>query len=178
MEADLKFKICIFGDFAVGKTALSRRYLTNLFDASTHITLGMEIHLKVLEMAGHTIALQIWDFAGQKRFRYLLPSYARGSFGALFMYDISNRESIKEVEEWLEAYKEGLRGEAEKIPLTLVGGKSDLADVRQVSQNEALNIKVKHGFIDYLECSSKTGENVERIFDELVKKIMKIQGFI
>jgi small GTP-binding protein len=178
LQADLKFKICIFGDFAVGKTALARRYLTNLFDATSRVTLGMEIHVKVIETEGHKIALQIWDFGGQRRFRYLLPTYARGSFGGIFMYDITNKESIADIPEWLAFYNKGLLEEPERVPLLLIGGKLDLTESREVSLNEALNVKVEHKFIDLVECSSKTGENVEQIFEKIVREILKIRGFL
>jgi len=178
MDADIKFKICLFGDFAVGKTTLATRYLTNLFHKNMRITLGMEIHVKDLEVEGKKINLQIWDFGGQRQFRYLLPAYARGAFGSIYMYDITNKESVEEIGPWLEAYHEGLREDDSQVPRLLVGGKADLKDQRQITKKQAKKLKEKYGFWDLMECSSITGENVEEIFSRLVREIMKLRGFL
>ena len=137
----------------------------------------MEIHVKYLEVEGYKIALQIWDFGGEVQFRYLLKNYARGSFGGIFMYDISRMNTTVYVGEWLESFKETIGEEAPDVPILLVGGKSDLTQERSVTKEEANNIKNQNQFYDNLECSAKTGENVEKIFEILIKEILKIRGF-
>ena len=66
------------------------------------MTLGVEFLLKALEVNGETVKLQIWDFAGEERFRFLFPSYIRGANGAIFMYDITNYGSLAHVDNWFE----------------------------------------------------------------------------
>ena len=150
MKEELKFKLCIFGDFAVGKTTLAHRYLTTLFRGTVKVTLGMEIHVKELEMEGHQINLQIWDFGGQRRFKYLLPAYARGSFGGIFMYDISNEDSLTELDDWMDHFYQGLREDISLVPLLLVGGKSDLKMQREVKLEDAKKFQAKYKFIDVI----------------------------
>ncbi|MCK4688545.1 MAG: GTP-binding protein, partial [Candidatus Lokiarchaeota archaeon] len=84
--ADAMFKICIFGDGGVGKTTLVKRYMTGVFKGDSTMTIGVDFHVKKLEINGLNVSLQIWDFAGEDRFRFLLPSYVIGASGGIFMY--------------------------------------------------------------------------------------------
>ena len=174
--SDVLFKICIFGDGGVGKTTLLNRYLTGLFKDDSGITIGVDFHLKKLEMDGKRISLQIWDFAGEDRFRFLLPSYIMGSSGGIFMYDITRYSSLKNFQEWLNVVDTGSVGEPERIPVMMVGSKLDLADRRAVSAQEALELAKSNGLYSYSECSSKTGENVEEIFNEITRVMMRRAG--
>ena len=163
------FKIVLFGDSQTGKTTLAHRFLTNLFKGSISMTLGVDFLLKAIEMDGEKIKLQIWDFAGEERFRFLFPSYIRGANGAIFMYDITNYGSLVHVEEWFEI----LEGEINyKLPLVFVGGKTDLNHLKEVSTKKAMNIAKSKGADGFIECSSKTGENVQKIFDLLTRLIL------
>jgi small GTP-binding protein len=177
-QSDITFKICIFGAGGVGKTTLARRYLTGLYDLSTKITMGAEIHVKYVEVLQYKVVLQIWDFGGEEQFRFLLPTYARGAFGGIFMYDISRIATTINLEEWLDNFKEGLLEGEEDVPILLVGGKLDLEENRTVTDEDALKLKGKYGFFDLIECSSKTGENVEEIFESIVRAILKHRKFI
>ena len=72
------FKLILFGDGGVGKTTLAHRYVTGSFKENSLITIGVEFHVKTLSVDGIPIEIQIWDFAGEERFRFLLPAYAVG----------------------------------------------------------------------------------------------------
>ena len=76
----------IFGDSGTGKTTLTHRFLTNLFKQDISMTLGVDFLSKDVEINGERVKLQIWDFAGEERFRFLFPSYLKGANGAIFMY--------------------------------------------------------------------------------------------
>jgi len=177
VERQIVLKLCIFGDGGVGKTTLSKRYLTGEFDSTVRITLGMEIHVKYLKVEGYNVALQIWDFGGEPQFRHLLKNYARGSFGGIFIYDITRMNTTLYIDEWLSIFKDTLGSEAPEVPILIVGGKSDLTEDRGVSGEEAKKLKNQFQFFDHLECSAKTGENVDKIFEILIKEILKIRGF-
>ena len=165
-----KFKILIFGDGGVGKTTLVNRYLTGVYTTGS-ITIGVDFHIKLLEIEGKEITLRIWDFAGEEKFRFLLPSYAEGSNGGIFMFDVTRYSSIKNIDEWLSVFKQSMKNQ--EIPLLIVGGKKDLQNERSVSNQDAADIAKRHNFKDYIECSSKTGENVEEIFIKLARSMMK-----
>jgi len=166
---DAIFKVVIFGDAGSGKTALTKRFLTNLFISDTQMTIGVDFIVKTIEIEGKEVKLQIWDFGGEERFRFLLPKYIRGASGGILMYDITSYPSTFHIEDWLSVIDEA----GETFPIILVGGKADLEEFRQVSFDEGLEIATLHGLNEIYECSSKTGLNVEEIFESLAKLMLK-----
>lgn len=134
------------------------------------MTLGVDFHMKGIEIDGEMVKLQIWDFAGENRFKFLLPSYIRGAKGAIFMYDITNYGSLTHVDDWLEVVKSEIKY---KLPILFVGGKADLIHLKEVSTKKAMDIAVKKGADGFIECSSKTGENVNKVFDLLTNLVLK-----
>jgi small GTP-binding protein len=134
------------------------------------MTLGVEFHLKALELDGETVKLQIWDFAGEERFRFLFPTYIRGANGAVFMYDITNYGSLTHVDDWFEIVEKEIDYE---LPIVFVGGKTDLIHLKEVSTKKAMNLAISKGAEGFFECSSKTGENIDKIFNLLTHLILK-----
>ncbi|MFX0136427.1 MAG: Rab family GTPase [Candidatus Hodarchaeota archaeon] len=175
---ELTYKICIFGEGGVGKTTLTRRYLTGLFEVDTKMTMGAEIFVKNIDIEEYRIVLQIWDFGGEEMFRFLLPAYAKGSSGGLYMFDMTRYNTLKRTKEWLSIFEGGLTPEEKGIPILLIGGKLDLQDQIAVNQEEAERLVKEHNLFKFVECSAKTGENVELLFEILVRKIMKDSGFL
>jgi len=172
-KSDLMFKICLFGDGGVGKTTLVNRYLTGVFKTDSSITIGVDFHIKKMKVEGYSMTLQIWDFAGEERFRFLLPSYVLGASGGVFMYDITRYSSMKNFDDWIEIFKRGLRGEHKQLPVIMVGGKLDLSFKRAVSSKDAFNLAKKHNLYGFVECSSKDGRNIDDIFYELARLMMQ-----
>lgn len=173
MMGELAYKICIFGETCVGKTTLARRFLKGYFEDDIKVTMGAEIFVKFLQIEDKRIILQVWDFGGEPMFHFLLPLYSKGSSGGIFMFDLTRYETLNRVENWLDTFKQGLSSEIKDIPILLVGGKLDLKDQIMISQKEAEIIAQRNNLSDYIECSSKTGENVELIFEALLKRILR-----
>ena len=171
-KLNLAFKMCIFGDSGVGKSTLINRYITAKFDRELKSTIGAAILMKFIETETMRITLQIWDFGGEERFRSLLPSYAQGSSAAIFMCDISNRDSITNIDKWLLTFNNGLNNWNTKFPFIVVGGKLDLEEKRALSKKEIEAIITVRKEFDYIECSSKTGENVDLLFQTIVDKMI------
>jgi small GTP-binding protein len=172
-----RFKICIFGDGGVGKTTLVNRYLTGVFDQEIEMTLGMEFYVKKLKLKGIECSLQIWDFAGEREFRALLPSSVIASSGGIFMYDITRYSSLKNLKDYYTIFKENNEA-LERIPMILVGGKLDLKQGRSIPIGTGINMAKKYNFTEFIECSSKNGKNIDRIFKTLTSLILKKQGLI
>jgi len=176
-EPDVMFKICLFGDGGVGKTTLLGRYLTGLFRSNQTITIGVDFHVKKIEVNGKLVLLQIWDFAGEKRFRFLLPSYILGASGGIFMYDITRYSSLKNFPEWINIFKNGFVGAKDKpLPIIMVGGKLDLSFKRAVPTKEAFDLAKTNKLFGYIECSAKDGRNIEDIFTEIAKLMLQRAG--
>jgi len=174
---DAVFKMCIFGDGGVGKTTLTQKYVTGLFDGGTRMTIGADFHIKILDIEGKRVALQIWDFAGERQFRFLLPSYVKGASGGIFMYDITRFSSLKNMDEWLDALSSEL-DTINQVPIIMVGGKADLEDRRAVGADWVKQIVEEKNFAGFFECSAKTGDNVELIFETLTRLMLQRAGII
>ena len=163
---DATFKIIIFGDAGTGKTTLTQRFLTNLFKSDQTMTIGVDFEVKSLTVDEQKVKLQIWDFGGEERFRFLLPTYVRGARGGLFIYDITNFSSIAHIDDWLSVIRKEIRAE-DIFPIIVVGSKADLVESREVSSAEGIKIAKSRNVNGFIETSSKSGENVEKTFKAL-----------
>jgi small GTP-binding protein len=168
MSVDFSFKILLLGDASVGKTSLTHRYITGVFVDSPRLTIGVDFFSKKVRLEnGKRVKLQIWDFGGEERFRFLLPTYSKGSNAALFLYDITSPKTLNSLPDWLEV----VRANAGDIPIILVGSKLDLAEHRQVTMEQVQEMFKKNALTETIELSSKTGENVEESF-KLISKLL------
>ncbi len=154
----------VIGDGGCGKTAIVVRFSQGFFKENYKMTIGVEFAVKSIEVKNaqnytYNVKLQIWDAAGQMRFRYVRPLYYKGAMGCIILFDITNRESFDHIPMWIEE----IRKEVGEIPTLLVGNKSDLQDQRVVSQKEAEKLAKKLGFL-YVESSAKNGVGVGDIF--------------
>ena len=164
------FKILVGGDGAVGKTTLLRKYVDGTFDESSIATVGVDFFIKqvIYENVG-SCTLQIWDLGGQERFRHLLESFIMGAKGALLLFDLTSMPKIDSIINWVNI----VRMHDLDLPILLVGTKLDLEEFVAVDDESAQSIKNAFNMIDYVKTSSKTGANVERVFDLIVEKLME-----
>ena len=171
---EVVFKICLFGDGGVGKTTVIERFLTGVFNTSLRMTIGVDFRIKKLTVEDKNVTLQIWDFAGEDRFRVMLPLYVKGSKGGIFMFDITRYSSLKNIADWMNT----VRSIENDIPILMIGGKLDLNEQRCISTDDAMEIAKQYDFYGYGECSSKTGQFVEDIFSLMTRSIMEKQNMI
>ncbi|MFX1392399.1 MAG: Rab family GTPase [Promethearchaeota archaeon] len=162
------FKVLTAGDGGVGKTTLLYRYVNGIFLEDTSITLGVNFFLKELNTYGLNIILQLWDFGGQDRFKSLHNLYTKGAKGAILMYDLSRLSTLNNIEYWVNL----CRNDNPNLPILFVGTKSDIVDGLYDEKDMIDLITEKFNFCDYFRVSSKTGENVEKVFEVLSKNIL------
>jgi small GTP-binding protein len=131
--------------------------------------------MKHIDIDESKIALQIWDFAGEERFRFLLPGYVSGSSGGIFMYDITRQSTLNRMNEWLSIFEEryAKKESDDHLPVIILGGKIDREEDRSVDLSDAKRRLDDFKCLHYMECSSKTGENVEEVFMILTKHLVK-----
>ena len=161
------YKIIIIGDSGVGKSNILGRYLNKEFKHDTKSTVGVEFGSKQLKVEGVNIKLQIWDTAGEERYRAITSAYYKGSKGCFIVYDITSEVSFENVEKWYEE----IRKSAEKeISVILVGNKCDLENERKVSiemgQNKAKNLNCP-----FFETSALNNTNIVTVFQNISENI-------
>ena len=162
------YKILLLGDSAVGKSCLLLRYCDDSFQDIHLATIGLDFRLKTLNLDNNKkIKAQIWDTAGQDRFRAITKNYYRGANGILLIFDITDRSSFEHIRNWIEQIKEEA---PEQIIIYLVGNKIDNQNNRVVTNEEAK--KVAEEFkLKYYETSAKNNINVDTTFLDLIKEI-------
>jgi small GTP-binding protein len=166
-------KILTAGEGGVGKTTLLHRYVEGRFSADTRMTIGVEFFLKEINIDSLHCTLQLWDFGGQERFRFLLESYVLGAKGALLMFDLTRPMTLENLDQWVNL----VRKSDPNLPILFLGTKKDLESEIMVNDDYALSFKEEFGFFDYLRISSKSGENVGEAFNLLTKKILEGQTY-
>lgn len=171
MQKYFLFKILIGGDGSSGKTTLLRRFVDDMFDESTIMTIGVDFFIKQMNFDGVTCALQLWDLGGQEQFRHLISSYVMGARGALLLIDLTRMPEINSILEWVNI----VRMHDLDLPIILVGSKLDLEEFIAIDDETALNIKDTFSMIDYVKTSSKTGHNVEKVFKMMAERLMNIK---
>ncbi len=165
-------KILTAGEGGVGKTTLLRRFVEGQFFSETKMTIGVEFFLKSIILGDNEITLQLWDFGGQERFRFLLGSYVLGAKGALLMFDLTRIATLEKLDQWVQI----VRQNDPNLPVLFLGTKIDLIEDINVSDDFALSYLESLNLFDYLKISSKTGENVEESFRRLTQEIFERQG--
>ncbi|TFG01125.1 MAG: GTP-binding protein [Promethearchaeota archaeon] len=169
MVTRLLFKIIVVGDGGVGKSTMIQRLTTGQF-IPMKITIGTDLVTHDVKISDTELAkLQIWDFGGEKRFRFFLPNYCRGAVGCLLCYDITRFRSLENLDEWINIVKENTVDPV----IILVGQKQDLADEKRVVRvSDAEEFQQKYSLPYFYETSSKSGYNNELIFRILTKAII------
>lgn len=174
-DYDYTFKVLMLGDASVGKTSLTIRYISGSFMEDLKLTIGVDFYSKNMQIKDKRIKLQLWDFGGEERFRFLLSQYCKGANGAFFLYDITNQTTLDHLPDWTQIIRE----HAGNIPIMLVGSKLDLGEFRAVPRDDGILAAKKYSLASFVELSSKTGQNVEKAFsvmseillDKFVNKI-------
>ena len=159
----------MLGDAAVGKTSLTIRFISGFFLDDLKLTIGVDFYSKTTTFNEKKVKLQIWDFGGEERFRFLLHQYCKGANAAFFLYDITNRLSLDHLPDWTQIIRE----HAGNIPIMLIGSKVDLKEFRAVTREEGILAAKKYNLSSFIELSSKTGENVEKSFDVITETLFE-----
>jgi small GTP-binding protein len=164
----------VIGDFNVGKTTAIARFVDRRFVSDTRSTIGVDFSLKHMkinldesEMNVIPVALQIWDVAGEQKFREILPYYIQGTRGLILVFD--NHETLESLHEWIRII--GALLNIELTPKVIVSTKQDLEP--KISLNEVAKFMKSYNITDYFKTSSKTGANIDQAFEKLGQLVLK-----
>lgn len=155
-----ELKVVLVGETEVGKTCIVKREVTGQFDEKCLTTLGASFTSKPLRVADTNVILQIWDTAGQEKYRGMTPMYYHGVHIVIVVYSITRRASFNEIDRWINDIQNNAPEEAKII---LVGNKTDLEIERDVSPEEGQE-KANHYGALFFEVSAKTGDGISDIF--------------
>ena len=165
---DYLFKLLIIGEATVGKTCLLLRYADDSFTQNHITTIGIDFKTKFITINNSVIKLQIWDTAGQERFRTITKSFYKDANGIILTYDISNSDSLKNIQNWMKLIEQNAEDGVCKI---LVGNKCDLEN-RVIQKEEGEKIAQDFG-MKFFETSAKSDINVDEAFNCLVSMILE-----
>ena len=155
--------IPLYGESAVGKTCICKKFLGLDFQEDHLSTVGIEKLSAELEIEnGEKLKVKIWDTAGQERFRSISFNSLKGSQACIIVFDLSNKESFDKVTEWLKKIREI----KSKIPLGLFGNKCDLTNKREVTKEEIDKLCEQEDLI-YFETSAKENIQIQEGFTKI-----------
>ena len=164
-KVEKTLKIIILGSSEVGKTCILNRYFHNEFKENLLSTIGIDFQTKFFRFEDQKIKANYIDTAGQEKFRAISVNYLKGTDGVILVFDITKKETFELLETWLKELRDTNKSDVSKV---LIGNKSDLAEKRQVSIEEA-NTLAESMKCKYYEASAKTGENINEALDEIAK---------
>ncbi|NJL00527.1 MAG: GTP-binding protein [Spirulinaceae cyanobacterium RM2_2_10] len=168
----LSKKLCMVGDFGVGKTSLIRRFVERQFSDRYLSTVGVKISRKTMTIADsergtQDLKLLIWDIEGQTKFKAIAPSYLQGASGILAVADLTRQETVEHladhIRNFLAINQHGF--------IAVALNKADLIDREELAQIRNLLEQPSEQVIGVYQTSAKTGESVDTIFEHLTKRI-------
>ena len=167
-----KYKVIFLGDRSVGKSCILNRFINDTFTEDYQATIGLDFQSKEkVQIDNQDIHLLLYDTSGQEKFKSLIPMYTRDADIILLVYDVTSKDSFIHLSNWLKIFTDSEIDIKDKI-FAVVGNKTDLNDRREVNSNEGENYAKEHDFI-FLEVSAKTGDGIEKLFDVILKKMLK-----
>ena len=182
----MRYKLVFVGDINVGKTSIMNRFINDNFSGDYDViiiynyfniiiflqpTIGVDFATKTIEYKENSLKLQIWDSAGQERYKALIPSYVRGSSIIFIIYDVSNKNTFSNVITWINFIKQV---NTDDSVLVLCGNKIDLP--RQVSISEGKILADKENML-FFETSAKNATGVSNMMYTCIAKLPYFDQF-
>jgi len=161
-----KRKICLIGSFSVGKTSLTRRFVSDEFSDDYLTTMGVKIERRDLEVDGVDMSLMIWDIAGRDEFARVRSSYLVGAAGYLFVADGTRKETIGEMLEEADDVREKFGD----VPAIVLLNKADLTGEWELDDAAVDSLA---GRFPVFKTSALTGEGVEEAFIEISRLMLE-----
>ena len=168
-EFEYTIKILIAGDSSVGKTNIVYRFIDNKFNQTYMVTTGMDLKTTTIDVKGKKIRIQLWDTAGQEKYRAITRNLFLKVQGFLLVYDITNKDSFHNLGAWIKLIRDEC---GSHMPIIIIGNKNDLEAERSTTKEEAMDF-AKEEKIDYIETSSKSGENIAKAISLIVEKVLE-----
>jgi small GTP-binding protein len=165
MKAESIRKILVLGDTSVGKSSLLIRRNENKFITDHKPTIGTDFTTNVYSFQGSEVKIQIWDIGGGLK---ISPMYFRSANGVFICFDVTNFMSFENISFWLTEIE---KNSPPNVLIHILGTKCDLKKDRVIDYDQAKDFAFEHK-CKYSEVSSKTGENVDEVFNNFYDQLM------
>jgi small GTP-binding protein len=165
-------KICLLGDFSVGKSSMIRRFIEDKFSDNYLSTVGVKVSRKSLTITGdriHEVTLLIWDLEGHTKFKSITPTYLKGSSGAIIVADLTRSDTLDNLDRHIKLFLEINPNSV----IALALNKADL--IREEKLDRLIELYGSNSCrqaIDTYQTSAKTGQHVDTIFEKLTTAII------
>ena len=159
-------KVVLVGDTKVGKSCILSRFVQGTFDRNMPPTIGAAFLTKVVSTPHGNVRLQLWDTAGQEKFRSLAPMYYRSAAVAILVFDITSKSTLDGLEDWAAEIADKA---PHNIKLVVIGNKSDLEDERIISTHDGKELANRLNAVLYHETSAKTGDGIDEVFAQVAE---------
>ncbi|RLI69024.1 hypothetical protein DRO91_08230, partial [Candidatus Heimdallarchaeota archaeon] len=178
-STDFLWKIALAGDSFVGKTTIRKRAMGEHFAEEYISTVGADFSSYKLKLGDLVIGFQVWDLAGQDKYKYIRSSFYGGATGCFLVYDVTNPRSLESLSTWVD---EAIRYSNGTIEIFIIcANKIDLKGKREISRETGMKytqaLRESSGLqCEYIETSALTGENIDIAFDMMAKCLLEREG--
>eukprot|EP00047_Mylnosiga_fluctuans_P014861 m.41668 g.41668 ORF g.41668 m.41668 type:complete len:234 (+) comp5683_c0_seq4:89-790(+) len=197
-DYDALVKVVVVGDKSVGKSSLVLRFCDDSFPTQYIATIGVDFRIRTLVIDGKKVKLQVWDTAGEERFKAITKSYYRGAHAAVIVYDCTDPVTFESVQRWLEVrpltglvgtlrngletftFRDMVSHSQELVPaaspnaaIALVAAKSDIYQASNCVDNHVGQVFAQQHGMEWFAASAKTNAGVEQIFTQLARKCLQ-----
>lgn len=166
---DYLVKLLIIGNSSVGKTCLIQRFYSGDFSVNYLPTIAIDFKMKIFEVDGLLLKMQIWDTAGQERFNTLTANFFKAAHGVVVVYSVTDEASFAAVGKWVAQIQNCA---PKNVQVLLVGNKTDLTAERVISYQQGEECAAKFGAA-FAEVSAFNGSNVEEAFAKMGRQVSR-----
>lgn len=165
-------KYITLGNSESGKSSIIKKYIDKTFDKSICNTMAMDFHTKIVTINNNNFLLNIWDLSGSERFRSIIEIYYRDCNVILLVFDLNDKQTFNNLNYWydeiMKIYNINYQNKFDPY-IFLIGNKNDLD--KKITLNDINNFINGKNITKYIECSAKTGYNIDYIFENINKYI-------
>ena len=171
-DNSIKYNVALLGEIAVGKTSIFNRLSHDVFSENYISTVGYDTTIYYIKYKGNKYQLQFHDPAGQEKYRAVAKNLVRNLDGVLFVFDLTNKKTLYELESWYDLYKEYNKD----VVGLLIGNKCDKEHL-EVNEAEAEKFAKKHKLKKYFETSAKLDKKIKKAVAFLLEEIINSKKF-
>ncbi|HME50952.1 MAG TPA: Rab family GTPase [Candidatus Lokiarchaeia archaeon] len=168
LDNNLKCKVAVIGDANVGKTSFVMQFTEKAFRRSYLPTIGVNISEKTISHEGRPVKFVIWDVAGQVKFQRMRKHFYAGSTAVIFVFDLTNKESLNSIKGWYEDVKKSI---GDTFMGSLLGNKCDLVEQIVISPDEGEAV-ARELNLSYFQTSALTSENIDAVFHHYAEAVI------